>query len=173
MKLGRHEAPVLTADVSSPVFCVQGQFSNGRGVPQLVEWMAVFAGPSGQLMVDDLFATLGRAGVGPLMPNDGRTIDLDPLSAQLTAVVDTARRELQRRRETYDAELNARLVEPAERLARWADEDEQLALGFEAGKRSERGQRRDDVRTSTRRVIERSRTTGQPLIRVLVVLVAR
>jgi ERCC4-related helicase len=171
--LGRHQAPVLKADVSSPVFCVQGQYSNGRGQPQLVEWMAVFAGPSGALMVDDLFATLERGGVGPSMPNDGRPIDVTPLAAQLDDVVATARVELERRRTDYDQELDERLAAPTERLERWLNESGQLTLGLEGPQRDRRNKEREVVRTDTQRLIESMRTAGEPLVRVLAVLVGR
>jgi hypothetical protein len=173
VSLGRHQAPVLKANVTSPVFCVQGQYSNGRGQPQLIEWMAVFAGPSGALMVDDLFATLERAGVGPSMPNDGQSVDLTPLTDQLDDVVATARAELKRRRDEYDAELDERLTAPTERLDRWLNESGQLTLGLEGPQRDRRNKERDVVRTDTQRLIESMRTAGEPLVRVLAVLVGR
>ena len=173
VSLGRHQAPVLKANVTSPVFCVQGQYSNGRGQPQLVEWMAVFAGPSGALMVDDLFATLKRAGVSPSMPNDGQPVDLFPLTNQLDDVVATARAELKRRRDEYDAELDQRLTAPTERLERWLNESGQLTLGLEGPQRDRRNKEREVVRTDTQRLIESMRTAGEPLVRVLAVLVGR
>ena len=39
--VGRNEAPLIVADVPQPVFCVQGLYANGRGQPQLVEWLAI------------------------------------------------------------------------------------------------------------------------------------
>ena len=63
--VGRNEAPVIVADVDRPVFCVQGLYSNGRGQPQLVEWMAVTEAVSGRTVIDDLFDVLAKAGVGP------------------------------------------------------------------------------------------------------------
>ena len=173
VELGRHQAPVVKADVASPVFCVQGQYSNGRGQPQLVEWMAVYAGPSGVLKVDDLFDTLKEAGVSPSMPNDGQPIDLAPLVAQLDDVVETARAELQRRRDDHDAALTERLAAPTERLQRWLDESQQLSLGLEGEQRDRRTKERDSVRNDTERLIESARTTGEPLVRILAVLVGR
>lgn len=176
VELGRHQAPVIKADVAGPVYCVQGQYSNGRGRPQLVEWMAVFPGPSGALMVDDLFATLDRARVGPSMPNDGRPIDLGPLEARLAGddgVVAVARAELERRRRSYDAALDERLAEPTERLERWLGEFEQLSLGLEGARRDRRTRERDAVRADTERLIESMRTAGQPMVRLLAVIVGR
>jgi len=173
VELGRHQAPVLKADVSSPVFCVQGQYSNGRGQPQLVEWMAVFAGPSGALMVDDLFATLTRAGVGPSMPNDGKPVDVAPLTAQLDNVVNVARAELQQRRDAHDVALTERLAGPSDRLQRWLNESMQLSQALDGPVRDRRDDERENVRVDTERLIESMRTAGEPLVRVLAVLVGR
>ena len=68
--VGRNEALVMATDVEQPTFCVQGMYSNGRGQPQLVEWLAITVDPhTGAHAVDDLFAALQRAGVGPTTAN--------------------------------------------------------------------------------------------------------
>src|SRR5207244_608497 len=41
VQLGRHEAPVLHAPIGEPVFLIQGSYSNVKGRPTIVEWMAV------------------------------------------------------------------------------------------------------------------------------------
>jgi ERCC4-related helicase len=169
--VGRNQAPVLKADVSSPVFCVQGLYSNGRGQPQLVEWLAVFQGPSGSWMVDDLFATLQRADVGPDMPNDGTPVDTTAISGQLTEVVTAAREELDRRLAVHDAAIEERLAAPAGRLHRWVDATHQLMLDLDDRHRPERDRYKDAVADDTTRLIESMKTSGQPLIRVLAVLV--
>jgi ERCC4-related helicase len=173
VKVGRNEAPVLKANVTSAVFCLQGQYSNGRGQPQLVEWMAVFAGPSGAYMVDDLFATLRRAGVGPSMPNDGNAPDVSLLRGQLPDVIAAGRSELDRRRRGHDERIASRLDEPRQRLRRWVGEAQLRLSGLEPRFRTDRERHVTEVETDTARLIESLGTVGQPLIRVLAVLVER
>lgn len=171
VRVGRNEAPVVKAHVATPIFCVQGQYSNGRGQPQLVEWMAIFAGPSGPFMVDDLFATLDLAHVGPRMPNDGIAVDTSGLAGRLPEVVAAARRELDRRRDVHDGQIAALLREPGERLMNWVKESNALMLPLEPRFRSDRQKHITDVEGDTQRLIESLETSGQPLIRILAVLV--
>ncbi len=171
VQVGRNQAPVLKTNVDQPIFCVQGQYSNGRGQPQLVEWLAVFAGPSGAWMVDDLLPTLERARVGPGMPNDGVEVDTAGLQSQLGEVVAEARRELGDRRTAHDAYIEDVLREPTVRLQSWVGKRHEQASLFDEGRRRERDRLTRDVRTDTEALIASMRTTGQPLVRLLAVLV--
>ncbi len=65
------------------------------------------------------------------------------------------------------------LAAPTERLERWLNESGQLTLGLEGPQRDRRNKERDVVRTATQRLIESMRTAGEPLVRVLAVLVGR
>jgi superfamily II DNA or RNA helicase len=169
-KVGRNEAPVLFADVDRPTFAVLGSFSNGRGQPQLVEWMAVSVGPDGTL-VSDLFATLARAGVTRDMVNPGRSLGLDDLARHLPAAVHAARDELERRRGAHDRALADLLETPRRRLDAWQRRTNQLALLLDDRRRIERDRRTRSVVDDTTALIESMRTVGQPLVRVLTVLV--
>ncbi len=169
--VGRSEAPLIVAGVDRPTFCVQGVWSNGRGRPQVVEWMAVTPNPDGTAVVSDLFTALDEAGVGPEMANTGVHVDTAPLTASLPAVLTAAREHLVAVRANHRDELEARLAEPRSRLARWAAESaEQLEL-LEVHRRSARQRRIDDVVSSTTRLIDSLRISGDPLVRVLAVLV--
>jgi hypothetical protein len=171
VQVGRNQAPVLEAEVAEPAFCVQGLWSNGQGRPQLVEWLAITPKPGGAAAIEDLFDVLERAGVKPRMPNAGRVPDLGALSGLLSGVVDSARAELGRRRADHDAEVEELLKAPAERLDAWVHQSNQLAFDLDDRRRGSRERHVGEVRNDTRRLIESLRTTGDPMIRVLAVLV--
>ncbi|KPC74311.1 hypothetical protein ADL27_50570, partial [Streptomyces sp. NRRL F-6602] len=65
----------LPADLASPVYLVQGIYSNAVGRPTVVEWMAVVGLPTAPrvLRIDDAFLSAGN--VGPKMP--GRATPAD------------------------------------------------------------------------------------------------
>ena len=98
--VGRNEAPVLVADVDRPTFAILGSYSNGRGQPQLVEWMSVSVGADGAL-VSDLFATLSRARVHATMANPGADVPIDTYMGLIPTAVEAARHELDARQEKY------------------------------------------------------------------------
>ena len=170
VSFGRNEAPVLVAGVDAPVFCVQGVYSNGRGQPQLVEWLAITETLGTQVVVD-LFEVAARAGIGPTMPNPGAPIDLAPLQARLDAVLTTARAELAERRRNHESELNERLAVPTDRLDAWVKESHQLALLKVENERRRHEKTTREVRDRMERLIESTRITGDPLVRVVAVLV--
>jgi hypothetical protein len=86
-------------------------------------------------------------------------------------VVDSARAELGRRRADHDAEVEELLKAPAERLDAWVHQSNQLAFDLDDRRRGSRERHVGEVRNDTRRLIESLRTTGDPMIRVLAVLV--
>lgn len=170
--IGRNQAPIIAADVGTPTFCVQGVWSNGRGRPQLVDWLAVGLGRDGDHRVDDLFDVLDAAGVGPRMANPGLTSNPVLLQHALPGVVQAARTELDRRRAEHDERVDDLLSGPRERLDAWVGRSHQLALELELERRRTEKQRQiDEVEASTARLIESLRTSGSPLVRVVAVLV--
>lgn len=171
VQVGRNQAPMIAAAVEAPTFCVQGLWSNGQGRPQLVEWMAVTPHDGGEHRIEDLFEALRRAGVGPGMPNTGQPIDTTPLTAALPGVVEASRRELGRRRAAHDDQVEALLAAPTERLGEWVQRSNQLAFQLDERRRNQRERQVGEVRNDTQRLIESLRTTGDPMIRVLAVLV--
>lgn len=169
VQMGRNEAPVLEVDVDRPTFCIQGLLSNGRGQPQLVEWMAVSVGPDGTI-VSDLFATLNRAGVTTTMSNSGRDLPLGKLAAHVPVAVAAARDELKARRAAHDVALDELLEGPRQRLVEWRRGSNQLALALDERRRSEKDRYTRSVVEDTTSLIDSMRTTGEPLVRVLAVL---
>jgi len=171
VSMGRNQAPVIVANVASPVYAVQGVYSNGRGQPQLVEWMAVTE-TLGQTVFADLFEVLERVGVNPDMANPGGQplAAISGMEANLNDMVGRAKQELERRREIYDAELEELLAEPSQRLDEWVKHSTQLALTLDDRRRRDRELHTRTTRAATDQLIESMRITGQPLVRVLAVL---
>ncbi|MFD0802367.1 helicase-related protein [Streptomonospora algeriensis] len=173
VQLHRRQAPVITAGVAEPVFCVQGMYSNELGQPTVVRWMAVSGLPH-EPRVQDMFDVLRSAGVGPDMNNTGGAGDLEPLSKLVEPAVRAARAELDQRRADYDARIDADLAEPQRKLQEWR----QLSLeGLEeSAQKSARGRaerHRSEVEGTVaeqQRLMRSMRTAGEPLLRVLAVL---
>jgi hypothetical protein len=86
---GRNEAPVIVAEVTETWYCVQGLYSNGRGQPQIVEWMAV-ANLYGKWEVRNLFDIVYGAGIDPSMANPGQPIETKTLEAGLQPAIAAA-----------------------------------------------------------------------------------
>ncbi|GGQ00536.1 DEAD/DEAH box helicase [Streptosporangium pseudovulgare] len=169
VQLGRQRAPVVIAGVTEPTFLIQGIYSNRRGRPTVVEWMAV-SGPPGALAVQgrSMVEVLATAGVGPGMVNTGLKPDLEPLQRMVRPAVAVARAHLEESRAHYDAEVTAPLEKYRERLADW----EQLTLdGLHVSQvgRKEAGVR--ETADEQRRLLESLETTGEPLLRILAVLI--
>ncbi|MBE1532627.1 DEAD/DEAH box helicase [Actinomadura algeriensis] len=163
VQLGRQTAPVIVAGVDAPTYLVQGVYSNNFGQPTVVEWMAV---QDGRVLPDTMPDLLAAAGVGPDMANTGRPLDLEPLQARLPDAVASARRHLDERRAHYDAEIAGPLDDYRRHLASW----QQLSLdGAHVSQR--RRDRVDDTMDRQQRLLDSLQTTGEPLLRVLAVLV--
>ncbi|WP_433228668.1 DEAD/DEAH box helicase [Actinomadura formosensis] len=165
VQLGRQTAPVIVARVDEPTYLVQGVYSNHFGQPTVVEWMAV---ASGRVLPGKMPDILAAAGVGPDMTNTGRPIDLGPLTARVRDAVATARRHLEERRAHYDAEIVAPLNDYRDHLESWR----QLTLDVTHASHQERVKARvDDTVERQQRLLKSLQTTGEPLLRVLAVLV--
>ena len=164
----RGRAHVLIGQVDQPVFLVQGTYSNALGQPTVVEWMAISGLPDGP-RVEDMFEVLERAGVGPDMVNTGQGGDLSALQSLVPDAVRAAADHLKLRREEYEARIKADLAEPERRVDDW----EQLALdGLENSTNSKQDKRQQvrDTAAEQRRLLEKMRTAGEPLLRVLAVV---
>jgi superfamily II DNA or RNA helicase len=167
IRLGRQQAPVLTAAVAEPTFLVQGVHGNRLGQPTVVEWMAVSGVPH-RPEVGDLADALASAGVGPQMVNSGRPVPLADLQPLVPAAIDAARAELALRRTAHDARIAEPLREYRERLMRF----EQASL-FEHLPEPQRRHRRRSAQETVaqqRDLADRMETSGEPLLRLLAVI---
>ena len=107
------------------------------------------------------------------MTNPGSAIDVSPLRRALPKVLAAARGELTQRRAAHDAKLNELLAEPAQRLDTWEKQSRALALDLPELQRRQRDRYTSTVRDETRATIDSLRTAGEPLVRVLAVIVRR
>ncbi|WP_344640675.1 DEAD/DEAH box helicase [Kitasatospora cystarginea] len=162
VEIGRHQAPVLAADVPAPVFLVQGIYSNRRGRPTVVEWMAVTPGAADPVEpMDDAF--LARVHVGPKMPGRSQPNDLPRLQAQVPAAIDAAEHYLKGREEAYRDRINASLEPYRKKLRDW--KQEALFSGSRSDKRSVE-------LTASRRfdLVKSLEPAGAPMLRLLAAL---
>ncbi|MCL7456239.1 DEAD/DEAH box helicase [Micromonospora sp. MSM11] len=168
IRLGRQQAPVLTADVTAPTFLIQGVYANRLGQPTVVQWMAV-AGLPASPTIHPMDAVLREANVGPAMVNRAETIAIAPLKELLPAAVDVARRYLEGKRDEW-AEANA---EPLRRYREQLTTFQQASLLDElpGPHREKRRQRVDATVAEQHDLLDRLETAGDPLLRVLAVLV--
>ncbi|MET9509357.1 DEAD/DEAH box helicase [Streptomyces flavidovirens] len=150
VRLGRQEAPVITADVPAPTYLVQGIYSNAVGRPTVVRWMAV----TGDDVTDDMVGVLRRAGVGPTMANPMQRHDLESLRAGIPAALEAAEAFLSR----HSAEWDKALLEPIEQYKQRLGQWEQPTLAGE------------QTKAKLADLADSLLTTGRPMLRVLAVL---
>ncbi|MBX7266922.1 DEAD/DEAH box helicase [Micromonospora sp. Llam7] len=168
IRLGRQQAPVLTAEVSAPTFLIQGVYANRLGQPTVVQWMAV-AGLPGSPTIRPMDEVLREANVGPTMVNRAEPIAVGPLRALLPAAVEVARQHLGDKGAEW-AETNAGpLRRYRERLA--AFQQASLVDELTGAHRERRRQRVDATVREQHDLLDRLETAGDPLLRVLAVLV--
>jgi superfamily II DNA or RNA helicase len=171
VRLGRNEAPVIVADVRSPVFLLQGVYSNRRGQPTVVEWMAVDRLPD-HPHVRPLLAALQEAAVGPRLGNTGRAPDLPELQQLVVPAVRAGREHMRAVRDDRDAVLVERAGRNERRLRAWRQQAEQLTIDIAAmPQRRHREKEVAAVTADTEGLIADLRTSGDPLVRVVAVLV--
>jgi ERCC4-related helicase len=171
VRLGRNEAPLIAADVRSPAFLLQGVYSNRRGQPTIVEWMAVDRLPD-HPNVRPLQVALEEAGVGPGLGNTGRPPDLATLQQLVIHAVHAGREHMRAVRDDRDTALAERVQRHQRRLRSWQRHAEQLTLDLAAmPQRRHREKEVAAVATDTEALIADQQTTGDPLVRVVAVLV--
>ncbi|MET8318502.1 SNF2-related protein [Micromonospora sp. NPDC005189] len=168
IRLGRQQAPVLTADVTAPTFLIQGVYANRLGQPTVVQWMAV-AGLPVSPTIRPMDEVLREAKVGPAMVNRAEAIAIDPLKDLLPEAVEVARQYLEGKRAEW-AEANA---EPLQKHRQQLTTFQQASLLDEltGAHREKRRQRVDTTVQEQHDLLDRLETTGDPLLRVLAVLV--
>ena len=170
VRLPRNTAPVIEANVSRPTFLVQGVVSNKRGQAQIVEWMAITEA-DGDYTVTGMVATLQAAGVGPKMANRQHDMSLDRLTDDIAEVLSAARAHLTRVRETRGAALGEVLRSHERRLSAWTDASEHAIGGLPAPLRAPRQRDIDRTIAETNKLIDELRTSPDPLLRIVGVLV--
>jgi hypothetical protein len=165
----RLTAPVIVAEVAEPVFLVNGRYSNKQGKPTVLAWLALHSATK----VDEreFVQVLHDAKVNREMrmrPID----DLSTLQALVPQAIETARAEMRRRLAAEEGKLMDPLMRYQQKLEAWEARTgaryEQLTLG---GVRSRAEQRVQHVAAQVRELIDELTTAGEPVIRLVGVLV--
>ncbi|MEU1590564.1 DEAD/DEAH box helicase [Micromonospora sp. NPDC005710] len=163
VEIGRHEAPVLAAAVSEPVFLVQGIASNRLGRPTIVEWMAVSGLPhqrSTRRLTPEL---LGDYGLGPRMPARAVPRDLHGLKELVPAAIDEACRYFESLEGDYRRQIESTLQPYRKRVNRW--QQEALFAGPRPNRRSV-----DSTAERLMQLVASLESVGTPMFRLLAVL---
>ncbi|WP_231954462.1 DEAD/DEAH box helicase [Actinoplanes derwentensis] len=172
LRLGRQQAPVLIADVHEPTYLVQGVYCNRLGQPTVVDWMAV-SGLAGEPTIKPLSEALAAARVGPNMTNPLTPLDLEQLQKWVPAAIDAARIHLAGERQRWDEIVEQPIRDYRQQLQRWVQEslfgDDQTS----AGQRTRRKREVETTVAEQEELVGRLATDGEPLLRLLAVLVAR
>ncbi|MFI6226167.1 helicase-related protein [Micromonospora echinospora] len=168
IRLGRQQAPVLTADVTAPTYLIQGVYANRLGQPTVVQWMAVTGLPTSP-DIRPMDEVLRAADVGPSMVNRAESIDLEPLTRLLPQAVEAAEQYLEGKRDEW-AGANA---EPLRKYRQQLTHFQQASLLDElpGAHREKRRQRVQATVAEQHDLLDRLETAGDPLLRVLAVLV--
>ncbi|WP_328807783.1 DEAD/DEAH box helicase [Nonomuraea antri] len=163
VEIGRHQAPVLAANVDSPTYLVQGIYSNALGKPTIVEWMAVSHLPDAAIVETLTADVLQRYGVGPNMPGRATPRDLPGLNALVPEAIDAAQRYLISLKDTYDRQIADTLAPYRKRVSQWRQE---ALFASNRPKKSELDQ------TAERRLklVKSLETAGEPMLRLIAVL---
>lgn len=172
-RVGRNEAVALACDVDTPTVLVSAVWANARGEPIVSKWLAVSL-ENDLALVEDMFAALGRAGVGPGMVNTAATTSLDELEDLLRRAVAAATSEVSDLVLDTLAVTEDRLNATRQRLEAW----QAAARGVAGSMKSDvhRKRRLDDIERITRQVealIDDHTPVDAPLIRIVAALVPR
>ncbi len=171
-QLGRNETPVLAGTVETPVFLTQGVWCNERGQPVIVHWGAVSGLPDAPV-VGDATGVLEAAGIRAGTTNSGRArawiAQLQPL---VPAALDAGRKHLEALRAERDGRIADRIAQQKARLGQWADQAEQLTLELTStGRQRLARERIEGERSEAERLIDSLAPSGDPLVRVVAVIV--
>lgn len=170
-RLSRNTAPVVPCAVTEPTVLLQGLYSNAHGRPTILAYRAVSGLPDTPVF-EEFIPVLDRALLSrPLVNVAGSSVDASAYRPLVVPAVEAMRDELRRLRAGQEDELQAPLIEYEKRLARWRAERElrveQLAL-FTKEREKTKTQK---TAAEMDKVIDALATSGEPMVRVLGVLV--
>lgn len=170
-RFGRNEIPVLSGNVTEPVYLTQAVWSNSLGQPAISHWGAVRGLPD-HPEIGDFDETLDQAGIREGATNAGfEAVDVEALQYRVGSAVDAATEHIRDRRDDFEADLLRRVDEYRRGLKGW----EQLALGIvtDSGRRT--GSRLDIEATvdQSTALIDSLAASGDPFVRVVAVIVPK
>ena len=172
---GRNEAAVVRANVSSPVWLVQGLLSNALGGVQHVEWMAIEANAQGKLAVSDMESALKSSGFLDGMSNPGGQLGTNLLSALEASrgdVVTAARQHMLDVQSSVDSKVLERLDFAERKVQDWAKRS--LELAEDSKSAADKARRVRTVEQEVKRagsLRDSLMSSGDSVVRVIGVLV--
>jgi hypothetical protein len=172
--VGRNQAPVMQAHVADITFVVQGLYSNKNGQATVVEWMAIDR-VDGQYRSRPLDIVIAEAKVGPRMPNPGGladSADVQRAQALVRRAVEAGRAEVKRVRQERSSALLDSVKAHQRRLDAWKAQSS--ALADQLGLQTVQDKRKRQIEATAEakiKLIERLASEGEPLVRVVAVLV--
>lgn len=174
-RLARNTAPVIACGVSEPTVLVQGMYSNAKGRPTVLAYLAASGLNDGDgsdgAKFEELLPVLERAGVTDTKSLYNTTGDVEPEAFQhlVGPAVAATYSEMRRLRDLQEDELMEPLRLYEERLNAWRDvKFEQLAL---PGMAKQEKHKVEKTATDLKKVVDSLATSGEPMVRVLGVLV--
>jgi ERCC4-related helicase len=177
-RLARNTAPVIACAVTEPTVLIQGMYSNTKGRPTVLAYLAASGLDLGahDARFEELLPVLGRAGVLETKTLYNTTGDVDPQAFQylIEPAVTAAYAEMRRLKDEQEDALTAPLHAYEQRLNVWRktreSKAEQLALPGMATREKRKVER---IATDLDKVMRSLKTTGEPMVRVLGVLVPK
>ncbi|GAA0651155.1 DEAD/DEAH box helicase [Kutzneria viridogrisea] len=175
-RLARNSAPVIACAVAEPTVLIQGMYSNAQGRPTVLAYLAMSGldGGASRPRFEDLLPVLGRVGVLETKTLYNTNSDVDPAAFQhlIEPAVTAARAEMRRLKDRQEDELMAPLHAYEQRLNAWRktreSKAEQLVL---PGMATREKRKVEKIATDLNEVMRSLVTVGEPMVRVLGVLV--
>lgn len=183
---GRHTAPVLRSPQLAEderAIVMMGLVPNRKGQSLLVDWQVAVLRGDQPPVLEPFDAFRERAGLkAGTLPNPGKTIDLEPLQADLKVAVQHMQAHMQQRQQSFSAEMSERLHDTLRNLKHLQErqiEQLELRLQKQGGLENLRQGKRDRRVGQIRRVFDEYetwvrdslQTEPHPYIQVLAALV--
>ncbi len=173
-QIGRNEAPVLSANVDDITFVVQGIYSNKNGQATVVEWMAIDRVDKTP-RIRRLDTVMAEAKLGPRMPNRGideTSPEVKKAQKLVSAAVAAGRVHIKSVRKERSKAMLPTVQAHTRRVDDWKKQSRALAEQITLpGLVDKRVKQIDEVAAAKTRLIERLSSEGEPLVRVVAVIV--
>lgn len=171
-RLGRNEIFAVVGDVDMPTVLLVGTLTNRRGQVVATSFITAVAPDSSR--PSSLFLTahassseaLDAAGVVGTLVNAGEALDLEVLQQLVAPAVEQAQLQMESVAEAASQDVDERVEEWAERVARWQREADTMTQLFSLRTR------RTTVEQE-RKIAESMKPNSQPLVRPLLIVVPR
>lgn len=170
----RGAAPVLIADVTSPVVVCVATWSNKQGEPLVVRWAGIEPDhPIPELVCPpaETFSWLRTVGLSEGLPNTAGEVDLERLQSMVPAAVHAARGLIETDAQDVLDDVRADLEDAQARLSTWEGQVRLLAdTASSPVKRTQGNRHADHTRDSVHSLIANLDLADAPSIRVVAVI---